>query len=181
VTSAGKWDAAYAATPPIAPYGDDTSYMAAAEWTRDCAVVEDWGCGTCRLKPFVDAISPGRYVGIDGSPPFADIVADLTTMHVGPMRADGIVIRHVLEHNQMWIPILNRALACFRQRLFIAVFTPLQPETTVLMTEPNGVPVIGFAAHDVLTVLRRHAVGGTEQIVASDTAYGQEWLLRLER
>lgn len=143
----GAWDAHYAGLITEEPYGGDESYGAAAEWTAGCSLVEDWGCGKGWLRRFVE---PERYRGLDGScSPFADEVVDLTTYRSS---APGIVLRHVLEHEHDWQAVLDNAVASFTERLFIAIFTPLQDETRVLQTEPDygDVPVIGFQLADIV-------------------------------
>lgn len=127
------------------PYGNSDSYQLLADWVADCELVEDWGCGKGWMRKFVDA---DRYVGIDGTrSPFADIHTDLVDY---TSSAAGIVIRHVLEHDQRWELILDNALASFRQRLGLALFTPLQDATQVIdRTEIVDVPDIGFAEGDL--------------------------------
>jgi hypothetical protein len=54
-----------------------------------------------------------RYVGLDIAPGFADEIVNLVNF-VG--QTDGIVMRHVLEHNYAWKDILRNALASCRVR-----------------------------------------------------------------
>ena len=158
-------------------YGGDESYTLAAQWVEGCAHVEDWGCGKGYLRNF---IPPERYRGVDGtSSKFSDEVADLTEY---ASSVEGIVLRHVLEHEHSWDRILTNALASCTQRLFIALFTPLQDKTTVLFTEPDyeNVPVIGFRLEDItdrLSEMTKYTV----DTILSDTAFGEETLIRVER
>jgi hypothetical protein len=176
VTSAGAWTEHYTSLAEIAPYGGEDSYRAAAQWTADCVTVSDRGCGAGSLRKF---IGHDRYRGIDGSPsPFADEIADLTTYR---HEVEGVVLRHVLEHELGWRDVLDNAVADFQKRLFIALFTPLQPQTVVLATEPDygDVPVIGFRLADLT-----ERFGGLivdVETVATATFYGTETLLRIAR
>jgi hypothetical protein len=66
----------------------------------------------------------------------------------------------------------------FRDRLFIAIFTPLQQTTRLLKIEPGyDVPVFGFALEDLAMVLDG-ASWWVHDVVSSDTAYGQETHIR---
>src|SRR3954447_20891825 len=104
----GKWDTWYAGLSEPEPYGDVMSYRLAAEWLASCASIADWGCGKGAFRGFVDA---DRYVGFDGSStPFADRVVDLTDFGYA---SDGILLRHVIEHDYEWRKILHNAAASF--------------------------------------------------------------------
>ena len=119
MSSVGAWADHYATLREPISYGNEATYQAAADWTSDCVLVEDWGCGMGYLRRFID---PDRYRGIDGSwSPFADEVADLTVYR---SHVEGIVLRGVLEHDYEWVKILDNAVASFIKRLFIALFTP---------------------------------------------------------
>ena len=83
--------------------------------------IEDWGCGLGGFRAFVPA---GKYRGIDGShSPFADEVVDLTTY---TSEAEGVFIRHVLGHDHAWEAILRNAVASFRRKLVLVLFTPFR-------------------------------------------------------
>lgn len=160
------------------PYGDPQTYVLAAEWVRGCERVEDWGCGGGGLREHVLGDRWWGYVGIDGSAtPYADVVTELCEY---VSTAEGIVVRHVLEHNHRWRTILDNAVESFTRRLCVVVFTPLVGETHVLHTEPEygDVPVIAFklddlrapflereVTHDVATVLSPWAHFGSETLI----------------
>lgn len=178
-TSVGAWDEHYAALDEPEPYDPSPTYQLAADWVADCATVEDWGCGKGWLRQFIQP--PERYTGVDGShSPFADVVEDLATRVTTP---DGIVLRHVLEHNYEWWTILDNALTSARERVCVILFTPvLEDETRVLQTEPDyhDVPVIAFALEDLTT--RFVSYGWTWTITTVPGGfYGTETVINLER
>jgi hypothetical protein len=121
--SAGQW--AYKDSDQDARYGDEQSYVKAAEFLDGCGpVVEDWGCGTGYARRF---FTKSRYIGVDGSgAKWTDVVSDLALHRSSP---DGILMRHVLEHNFNWPEILKNAIRCFTKRMVIVFFLP--PETGV--------------------------------------------------
>lgn len=100
-------------------YGPSDTYRMAAEWLLGLAI-EDWGCGYAQFQGF----HSGRYRGIDGTAGWADTVADLRDDDLGGPRPEGILIRHVLEHNPDWRLILKNAAARFTKRMVLVVFTP---------------------------------------------------------
>ena len=177
-TSAGAWDEHYVGRAEPFPYGDERSYRRAAHWMQGCSTVEDWGCGGGWLRQFIHPSS--TYRGIDGSAsPFADEIADLTTYCSD---VDGIVLRHVLEHEHQWEKVLDNAVCSFRKHLFIALFTPLSHLTEVLHTEPdyNGVPVIAFRLEDIINRLPTD-VDYSIETITSDTVYGFETFIIVTR
>lgn len=126
----GLWDSYY--TEPR-EYGNPRTYQIAANWLNGQGGVEDWGCGTCAARPYID-----NYLGIDGSGSFADIKADLQTYQSRPRC---ILIRHVLEHNIGWRTILHNALVSFQKRMAIVLFMPLQRKEEILYWQ-DGIPYI---------------------------------------
>lgn len=120
MSNAGRWARWYDKVRKPAPYGDETTYALAATWLGSCSTVQDWGCG----KGWFAHRHLPRAVGVDGTrSPYSDIVADLVDFRADP-QVDGILLRHVLEHDPDWDQILDNAIASARRRLFIAVFTP---------------------------------------------------------
>lgn len=105
-------------------YGDGITYLMAAAFFADVDEVEDWGCGVGGFKNYCTT----DYIGVDGSEtPFTDKIVDLTSYRSD---VDGIMLRHVLEHNYDWNSILNNALSSFRKKMFLCLFTPFADETT---------------------------------------------------
>jgi len=127
-------------------YGDGITYLMAATYFADVAQVEDWGCGTGGFRHYCMA----KYIGLDGSnTPYADKIVDLETYRSS---TEGIMLRHVLEHNYNWETVLQNALFSFRKKLFLCLFTPFGEETKeIAHNKPFGidVPDISFCRQDV--------------------------------
>jgi hypothetical protein len=146
----GKWDHWYEHVDPEVMsafrYADTVTYSMAAAFMVDVQKVEDWGCGTGGFKRFYR----GNYVGIDGSrTPFADKIVDLCNYE---SNVDGIVIRHVLEHNYQWETILNAAVRSFNKKLCLILFTPFADTTKeIAHNRQHGVdaPDISFRREDI--------------------------------
>lgn len=139
----GKWDRWLAGEPE--PFADELTYRLGAKWLEDCETVEDWGCGFGWMRNYVKQ----GYRGIDGSGPHADLLADLTEYR---SQADGIFIRHVLEHNYEWAKILTNAVASFRHRLVLVLFTPMADAThEICFWGDPGVPDLSFSLADIVS------------------------------
>lgn len=143
-TNTGKWDAVYQDLSEERVWGDETTYRLAAEYLADVDVVEDWGCGSGGFRHFCKT----KYIGIDGSAtPFADKIVDLASY---TSSADGILLRHVLEHNLDWEKILDNAVKSFRKKLCIILFTPFGRETRTIVYDPAmDVVDISFCKDDI--------------------------------
>jgi hypothetical protein len=176
MANAGRWDAVYASASESAPYGDDTTYQIAAYFLGRCRTVEDWGCGLGWFRRFLPPDCD--YSGVDGShSPFADRIVDLETYRT---TCEGLLLRHVLEHNYRWREILDNALASFTRRLALVLFTPLaESETELARCGRTGVPDLSLpeaelrqrlAAFNVLTRAER-----------SRTHYGGETVFLVNR
>jgi hypothetical protein len=171
----GQWDHRYAGLADEAPYGDDLTYRLGARFFRDCALVEDWGCGMGWLRKF---LPPDRYRGVDGShTPFASEIVDLASYR---STAEAIFLRHVLEHNYRWEDILRNAVSSFRRKLVIVVFTPFSDTTHEHAHCPDiGVPDISFRESDLTT----HFAGLIWRAATyrTDTHYGAERMFFVRR
>jgi hypothetical protein len=179
---AGKWDGWYEDVETASVYGSIETYRLAAEWLARCALVEDWGAGKGGFSIFRDRKT---IRGIDGSPtPWADVVTDLAG-YSGD--CDGLLIRHVLEHNRapVWQQILGNALGSFRERAAIIVFTPFDEcdeECELAFCNPPGVPDLSLRSDEFLGVLL--SAGGftiRNEVVKTETTYGSETIIYLER
>lgn len=140
----GVWTKAYRGLDQVKVWGDETTYRIAADFLEDVGTVEDWGCGPGGFRAFCKT----NYVGIDGSQnQFVDRVEDLTTYRT---QVDGILLRHVLEHNTAWRRILENAVASATSKLCIVLFTPFAEETKPILVGETGVPYISFRKEDLV-------------------------------
>jgi hypothetical protein len=180
----GLWDSWYEDVTEPATYGDEHSYRLAAEWLAPCATVADWGCGTGGFRGFV--YPDQDYVGFDGSAtPFADEIVDLAAFR---FETEGVLLRHVLEHNLRWRNVLTNAAASFTSRLALVLFTPLldtaEPERVLdwlLMRPPDGwVPDLSLSRQTILDIVGIDSYVGMHAF-ASETAYGAETVICFER
>ena len=167
-----KWYASVASDAPPFLYGDETTYLLAASFLQDCKTVEDWGCGLGGFRLYRQE----GYLGIDGTTsPFADIVEDLRLRKSSP---EGILLRHVIEHDRAWKEILDAALVSATKKLALVLFTPSSAETKVIAENAiHGVdvPDISFAARDLEERFElagfRYALSGN---MTTATGYGTE-------
>jgi hypothetical protein len=150
MSNVGKWDNWYRGVDPTTPssfrYGDTITYRMAAAFLADVSEVEDWGCGTAGFKRFYR----GKYVGVDGSQtPFADKIVDLCAYE---SKVDGVVIRHVLEHNVKWEAILSAAVRSFQKKFCLVLFTPFSEVTHQVghnLQYGVDVPDLSFKREDI--------------------------------
>ena len=174
-SNVGKWG--YETFQAPTAYDDPLSYSLGAEFLKDCKTIEDWGCGTCFFSTVLDpSIS---YKGIDGSwSKFTSELHDLVEYR-SPSQPDGIFMRHILEHNHDWRAVLENALASFRRKMVLIIFTPWVDETRVLVNNANGVPDIAFAPKDIGAYLEPFDY--TLHEVETKTQYGVEHIFYIER
>jgi SAM-dependent methyltransferase len=173
----GKWDTHYEGVTKRTPYAPTVTYELGADWLEGCETVADLGCGLGWARNF---IPEARYHGVDGSlTPWADEVADLATWDG---KAEGVFMRHVLEHCHDWQAVLDNALASFTKRMALILFTPLAETTHNLGDEPGyeGVPCYAFKLEDLTE--RFAGVDYTVDSMRSAVAHGGvETLFRLEK
>lgn len=113
----GRWTPWYGAG-HRACYGPSETYALAETWLKGLSI-EDWGCGYAQFR----GLHEGGYRGIDGTAGWADHVADLRT-YQPELRPEGLLLRHVLEHNPDWRRVLENAVASFQKRMVLVLFTP---------------------------------------------------------
>jgi len=174
----GKWDRWYAdldaENPSAFRYGDTETYKIAADFLADCAEVEDWGCGAGGFKRFCKT----RYIGVDGShTPFADKQVDLRYYKSS---AEGVLLRHVLEHNYDWRMVLGNALETATKKLCLILFTPAQPVTQeIAHNAAHGVdvPDLGFFLPDIERCFEQCA--WSYHMLKTDTGYGMEHVYKI--
>lgn len=168
----GLWD--YSKASPDQKYGDDDiTYEKSMTFLSDCPLVEDWGCGFGTAKKFCKT----QYRGIDGSKgPLTDVIVDLREYK---SEADGILLRHVLEHNHDWKKVLDNAIASFKKKLVIILFTPLSANTKQIATNWNNVPDMSFRKDDILEPLKDFQV--KEEVLRTRTQYGMEFMFYVSK
>lgn len=151
-------------------YGSEDTYRPACRWLDDaCQTVEDWGCGCAYAKRFFKA---AKYQGIDGS---SNQFADRTGIDLAEYKSecDGILMRHVLDHNVNWEPILVNALKSFNIRMSLVFFRKFGPVTKVLSVSDSplypGVPDVQFCESDFLPFIG-HFLDHKDVIVVDEAA-----------
>lgn len=160
-------------------YGDNTTYVFGAEFLSDCESVEDWGCGRGWARQFFSDVSyVGVDMGVDGQVtdnPFADKLVDLTQY---TSDVDGILLRHVLEHNYEWRKILANALASAKKKVYVVTYTEFHDEQETLW-EYKGIPTLRLPWEEFRTLTHPWSLFRTE--VESDTYFGKETIVSLVR
>jgi hypothetical protein len=152
-----KWDCIYRVhkAGDYTPYGSPLTYNKAAEWLKDCALIEDWGAG----RAFFSTCFPkGKVVSIDATPNGnLDKVAD---MEVYGSRVPGILIRHMLCHNYGWATILENALNSFTKRMCVVIYTPFVDDcfwkVLEIIEHWNDIPVIAFNREYIEKIIKKH-------------------------
>lgn len=186
MTNLGKWEPWYGkltADDKPQPYGASPTYEMGAEWLKDCAAVEDWGCGLGWARQYY---REGQYRGVDGTDsPYADEVGDLATRDCDPV--PGIYMRGVIEHDYRWDKILRNACRLFTERMCLVLFTPivLKGPQELAFVEEIGVPDLAFSHRNIAECL----VGthgsqidwDLEVIESPNTGYGVEAVFRMEK
>ena len=173
-----KWDWWYKNVKRMSSfrYGNTVTYELAEDFLKNLSV-EDWGCGTGGFK----RMHTGEYLGIDGSKtPFVDKLADLRSYKSS---VDGIMMRHILEHNIEWEKVLDNAISSFKKRFCLVLFTPFTDKTKVIaQNKKHGVdvPDISFSKRDI----ERHFKGLKWKLtenLKTKTGYGIEHLYYIEK
>jgi hypothetical protein len=162
---------------PKFAYGDDVTYKKGIAFLDGRGTIEDWGCGFGHAKTFV---KQSAYVGVDGSSPYADKIADLSEY---TSDVECIFMRHVLEHNTNWYRIIKNAISSFKRRMVLIIFTPFGQSTRQIATSfvMTSVPVpdISFKKED-LTFFFEH-LDYTMETLETDTQYGTEHIFYIEK
>ncbi|MGY8654528.1 MAG: methyltransferase domain-containing protein [Verrucomicrobiia bacterium] len=180
----GMWDTHYADTDRNTVYDDPkTADMAAAFLNQpDIVTVEDWGCGYGGFKAHL--ADHQTYIGVDGSKTQAATkIVDLEKYTSTP---DAVHLRHVLEHNPNWEPILVNALKSFQERMVLTLFTPFKGRTQVLNEYHNyngtGITMvdIAFKRSDIVNHLESFN-WTSEEGLATDSQYKVEHIFCLTR
>ena len=156
-------------------YGDVTTYQLAADFLSDVSEVEDWGCGLGGFRRFCKT----QYIGVDGSwTSGCDRVVDLVKYRSNP---EGILLRHVLEHNPEWSIVLKNAVESFRRKMCVVIFTPFSETTHALHWWPKlNVPDISFNRDELVS----HFAGlrmRSEENLKTRSQYHVEHVFYLEK
>jgi hypothetical protein len=158
-------------------YGDDTTYKKGIAFLDGHGTIQDWGCGFAHARTFVRG---SRYIGLDGSSPHADKNVDLTEY---TSDTECIFMRHVLEHNVHWHRIINNAIASFRNRMVLVIFTPWSETTRVIATGESvtslPIPDISFRKEDLTECFKEMRY--TEESLQTDTQYKTEHVFYIEK
>ena len=168
----GKWNKWYQGITKLGTfrYGNTKTYRMAEDFLQGLEV-EDWGCGLGGFK----LVHQGKYIGIDGSKsPCTDKVVDLQEYR---SEVEGIMMRHVLEHNYGWEKVLENAVQSFSKRMCLVIFTPFAEETKVIAQNIQhgvDVPDISFKRRDI----EKHFTGLTWRMeeIKSRCHYGLEYI-----
>lgn len=185
MSNVGKWDNWYRGldVSEPQPFGDGTTYHMAAEWLADCSTIGDWGCGKGAFRNWVSESQ--KYFGFDGSStPFAHEIVDLASFR---FETEGLVMRHVIEHDYRWRDILVNAERSYTQRMIIVIFTPMLDSADPAVEEIafqelgplGGVPDLSFSAAALTSVIPENLV--EVATVKSITQYGTETVLKYDR
>lgn len=181
-TNRGKWGALI--TGEQRPFGDVVTYHRAAQFLADCEQIEDWGCGFGWFSKIMSGLSDAHVQNLDGTKTdYADRVVDLCSYR---SRAEGILLRHVLEHNHDWRQVLENALHSFQRKLVIVVYTPFTEETHNRGDHQfeNGttVPVISFRLEDLQECIAKYPeILVSEERIQTNTEFRDERLFYLEK
>lgn len=171
-----RWAPWYTTATETLPYADTVTYQLGADWLLGLSV-EDRGCGYGWFKK----LHKGDYQGVDGTAIFGAKEADLRTYR-NPV--EGIYMRHVLEHNYQWEPILTNALQDFTKRMALVLFTPMssgEGVKEVTFFEPIGVPDLSMDEQMLSQMFAEHGVSSSYQDLQTSAAYGVERIYFLSK
>lgn len=156
------------------PFGDDTTYKMAMNFLSGCDKIEDWGCGTAYARRFM---KEGVYVGIDGSRhSHVDVHAELAEYR---SQTEGLLLRHVLDHNVDWKMILENAMASFTKKMVVVISTPFGEETKPIAKNWSEIPDMQFRKEDLTDYWKGLSV--TEEVVKTSSQYGQETVFYIQK
>lgn len=181
-TNQGKWDTLI--TGEQRPFGDEVTYHRAAQFLADCEQIEDWGCGFGWFSKIFSGHSDADVQNLDGTKTeYADRVVDLCSYR---SQSEGILLRHVLEHNHHWRQVLENALSSFQRKLVIVIYTPFAEEThnrgDHQFEDGTTVPVISFRLEDLQNCFAKYPeISVSEEHLETMTEYRDERIFYLEK
>jgi hypothetical protein len=156
-------------------YGQTETYELAAEFLKDCKIVEDWGCGAGGfLRYRNDAI------GVDGSDTkFAKKKFINLAEYIS--ECDGINIRHVFEHNYNWSKILKNCLKSAKKKIAITLFIPLGSITEEInhnLKHGVDVPDIKISENEFMDIINEFSPKSVEiKYLNTATGYNKEQVI----
>lgn len=176
----GVWNEVYKNGGDRHMYGDDTTAKMAASFLHNVDTITDLGCGWGGFKNYIKPHQ--QYIGVDGSnSPHADIIADLETYTT---KCEGILLRHVLEHNHNWYKILENVVQSFTKKLIIVLFTPFVVSTQIINSYDNwyghSMVDIAFNKNDLI----KHFVTydwSLHENIPTNTQYKAEHIFYIEK
>ena len=144
-------------------YGTETTYEKAGEWLSGM-LVEDWGCGYCFARKYMQS-----YRGIDVGCPLADKNINLSDYNSS---VDGILIRHVLEHDYGWRNIIKNAVGSFHKRLCVVFFIPPNEKEDSLHSVEAAIdcPVLSISKSDFESILTAGGCTFTSELLQTGSA-----------
>jgi hypothetical protein len=178
-----KWDNWYkelGTTPSSYKYSETETYRIAADFLKGLETVEDWGVGG---GGFLNHLPTA--IGVDGSDtPFAEKkfvdLCNYTTL------ANGIHLRHVLEHNYNWQKVLKNALYSAVNKVVVTLFIPLSEGKTKELNHnlKHGVdvPDLSISKKQFNDILESFSPKLVEvQTLQTPTAYGVEIVYKITK
>jgi GT2 family glycosyltransferase len=156
------------------PFGDPTTYKKAMDFLCGCDVVEDWGCGTGFAQTYM---KEGVYIGVDGSR--HDNVSVHTELALYTSKVEGILMRHLIEHNVDWRAILGNAVQSFTRKMVLILCTPFSEKTERIATNWHDIPDLSFRREDILECFAGLHV--QEEALKTATQYGQEHIFYVSK
>ena len=160
--------------------GCDTTFKRGSAYLDGVGRVEDWGCGSAYFRRLVPRDS---YWGVDRDPALSpDRVADLAEY---TSATDGLLLRHVLEHDRRWRGILRNALASFRRRMVLVISTPfvratVEADRAGSHADASSAPEIHFCRGDLV-----REFGGIpfrlEENIRTESPFGREHVFYLRK
>jgi len=181
-TNRGRWSTLIKGTQR--PFGDEVTYHRAAQFLADCEQIEDWGCGFGWFSKILAGHSDAHVQNLDGTKTeFSDRQVNLCNYR---SQSEGILLRHVLEHNHGWRQVLENALHSFQRKLVIVIYTPFTKETHNRndheFEDGTTVPVISFRLEDLQDCFARHPeISVSEERLQTRTEFRDEQIFYLEK
>lgn len=181
-TNRGKWGTLI--TGEQRAFGDQITYHRAAQFLADCEQIEDWGCGFSWFSKIMTGHSDAHVQNLDGTKTdYTDRQVNLCNYR---SRAEGILLRHVLEHNHDWKQVLENALHSFQRKLVIVTYTPFTEEThnrgDHQFDDGTTVPVISFRLEDLQECFAKYPeISVSEERIQTNTEFRDERLFYLEK